>query len=113
MMTIQTLEQHLSRPSEADIAFMRRVDGDILILGAGGKMGPSLAMRARQAADAANTTRRVIAVSRFTSDDAARQLRDCGVEVISCDLLDRHQIARLPESPNVLFLAGRKFGSTD
>jgi nucleoside-diphosphate-sugar epimerase len=112
-MTPQTLEDRLSQPSEADIAFMRRLEGDILILGAGGKMGPSLAARARRAADAAQSKSRVIAVSRFSSEDASRHLTDCGVETVSCDLLDRHQIASLPDAPNVVFLAGRKFGSTD
>jgi nucleoside-diphosphate-sugar epimerase len=113
MTASETLEAQLARPSQADIAFMRRMEGDILILGAGGKMGPSLARRARLAADAAGSRRRIVAVSRFTSEDSAGQLRSWGIEAVSCDLLDRHQIARLPESPNVVFLAGRKFGSTD
>ena len=113
MMTLETLEDDLSRPSEADISFIERNEGDILILGAGGKMGPSLARRARRAADATRSSRRVIAVSRFTSGDVARELTSAGVEIISCDLLDRDQIARLPQTPHVLFLAGRKFGSTD
>lgn len=112
-MTLQTLEDDLSRPCEADIAFMQRVEGDILILGAGGKMGPSLARRARLAADCAGSNRRVIAVSRFTSEEIAQQLTKEGIEVVSSDLLDRDQVARLPDSPNVMFLAGRKFGSTD
>ncbi|MGO9256059.1 MAG: NAD-dependent epimerase/dehydratase family protein [Bryobacteraceae bacterium] len=116
-MALESLEDELSRPSEADIAFMGRIEGDILILGAGGKMGPSLARRARRAADAADNAagsrRRIVAVSRFTSPEAAEQLRGWGIEVASCDLLDRRQIARLPDSPNVVFLAGRKFGSTD
>ncbi len=112
-LTLDQLEDELSRPSEADITFMRGNEGDIVILGAGGKMGPSLARRARRAADAAGSGRRIIAVSRFTSDAAATQLQSCGIEVVSCDLFDRPQIARLPDSPNVLFLAGRKFGSTD
>lgn len=111
--TLETLEDELSRPSEADIDFMRRIEGDLLILGAGGKMGPSLARRARRAADATASPRRIVAVSRFTSPDAAAQLRNWGIEVIPCDLFDRHQIERLPDSPNVVFLAGRKFESAD
>jgi nucleoside-diphosphate-sugar epimerase len=107
-----TLEDELSRPCEADIAFMQRLEGDVLILGAGGKMGPSLARRARRASETANTSRRVIAVSRFASDEVARELASSGVEVVSRDLLNGDDIARLPEAPNVLFLAGRKFGST-
>ena len=99
------LEDELSRPSGADVECLKRLDGDILILGAAGKMGPSLARLCRRAADGAGTPRRVIAVSR-------RLLDEPGVEGIGCDLLDRAQVARLPECPNVLYLAGRKFGSS-
>ena len=99
------LERELSRPSEADIAFMRRLDGDILILGASGKMGPSLARLCRNAADASGRPRRILAVSRNAAAEA-------GIEAIACDLLQREQVADLPECPNVLYLAGRKFGSS-
>lgn len=102
---IEGLEEALSRPSEADIAFLGRLEGDILILGAGGKMGPSLARLCRRASDAAGSLRRVIAVSR-------RPVAEAGVETIACDLLDRDAVARLPLCSNVLYLAGRKFGST-
>jgi nucleoside-diphosphate-sugar epimerase len=98
------LERELARPSEADAAAMRRIEGDILILGAGGKMGPSLARLCRKASDAAGTRRRVIAVSRHVTPEP-------GIEAVRCDLLDREQVARLPEYPNILYLAGRKFGS--
>jgi len=74
-------------------------------LGAGGKMGPSLARLCRRAADAAGAPRRIIAVSR-------RRIEVPGVESIACDLLDRAGIAALPDCPNILYLAGRKFGST-
>jgi nucleoside-diphosphate-sugar epimerase len=107
-MTPETLEDELSRPSEADRAMIRQLDGDILVLGAGGKMGPSLARLARRGSDAAGTSRRIVAVSRSPN----HQLAALGVESLSCDLLDREQVAHLPECPNVLFLAGRKFGST-
>jgi nucleoside-diphosphate-sugar epimerase len=113
MMTLETLEDELSLPGDADCALMRRLPGDILILGAGGKMGPSLARLARRAADAAAPPRRIFAVSRFSNGEVKRQLRQWGVEALSCDLLDRSQIPRLPDCPNVLFLAGRKFGSTE
>jgi len=99
------LERELSRPTEADIAFMRRLDGDILILGASGKMGPSLARLCRNAADASRKPRRILAVSRNATAEA-------GIEAIACDLLQREQVAALPECPNVLYLAGRKFGSS-
>ncbi|HEX4947868.1 MAG TPA: NAD-dependent epimerase/dehydratase family protein [Blastocatellia bacterium] len=92
---------------------LRRVPGDFLILGAGGKMGPSLAQRIKRTAAAADSSRRVIAVSRFSSAAARAELEHAGIETIACDLLDRQQIAALPEAENVFFLAGRKFGSTD
>lgn len=105
MRNIAELEDTLSRPNEADVASLRRLEGDILILGAGGKVGPSLARLCRRASDAAGTPRRVIAVSR-------RPVAEPGVKTIACDLLDRAAVAHLPLCPNVLYLAGRKFGST-
>jgi nucleoside-diphosphate-sugar epimerase len=103
--TAADLEQELSRPSDADIACMRRLDGDILILGASGKMGPSLLRLCRRAAEEAVRPRRIIAVSRHAEPEP-------GIEAIRCDLLDRTQIAKLPDCSNVLYLAGRKFGSS-
>lgn len=116
MTSIETesqLEEMLASPSASDIETMRRLRGDVMVLGAGGKMGPSLARRLRRAANAANAQIRVTAVSRFSSPQARDELQNAGVETISCDLLDRAQIARLPECENVLFLAGRKFGSSE
>jgi nucleoside-diphosphate-sugar epimerase len=106
MTSIEELEDELSRPSEADVEFLRQLEGDILILGVAGKMGPSLARLCRRAANAAGPARRILGVSR-------RPVSERGVEWISCDLLDRAQVAQLPECPNVLYLAGRKFGSSD
>ncbi len=103
--TTAELEEALSRPSEADVACLRRLEGDILILGASGKMGPSLARLCRRAADKAGTAHRIVAVSR-------RSISEQGVESIACDLLDRERVAQLPDCPNVLYLAGRKFGSS-
>ena len=99
------LELELSRPSDADIACMERLEGDILILGGTGKMGPSLARLCRRAADEAGQPRRIIAVSR-------NPVSQPGIESVQCDLLRRDEIARLPNCPNILFLAGRKFGSS-
>jgi dTDP-4-dehydrorhamnose reductase len=107
------LEDALSAPNAADIEFMSRLAGDIVILGAGGKMGPSLAARIKRATDAVGVGRRVIAVSRFSAPQSRAGLESVGVETISCDLLDRGQIADLPDCENVFFLAGRKFGSTE
>jgi nucleoside-diphosphate-sugar epimerase len=103
--SIADLEAELSRPSEADIEFLRHLEGDILILGAAGKMGPSLARLCRRAADAAGPRRRIVAVSR-------RVVSEPGIDSLACDLLDRAQVAGLPDCPSVLYLAGRKFGSS-
>jgi nucleoside-diphosphate-sugar epimerase len=110
--TTEQLDELLTRPNEADIAFAGRLPGDVMILGAGGKMGPTLAKRFRRASDAAGKSRRVLAVSRFQSGDAASELAKAGVETLSCDLLDGEEVAGLPLVENVLFLAGRKFGSS-
>ena len=104
IVTVAELEEALSRPSQSDIDFLKELDGDIAILGASGKMGPSLAALCRRGSDAAGRSRRVIAIAR-------RTISIPGVESIACDLLEREQIAALPDCPNVLFLAGRKFGS--
>lgn len=103
--TATELERELSRPSAADIACLRRLPGDIMILGATGKMGPSLARLCRRAADEAGAPHRVFAVSRHPAPEP-------GIDAIACDLLNRDDLARLPECPNILYLAGRKFGSS-
>ena len=107
------LEDALASPNPADVELMRRLPGDVIILGAGGKMGPSLARRIRNATEAAGINRRVMAVSRFSSPRSRDELESAGVETIACDLLDRDQISSLPDSENVFFLAGRKFGSSE
>lgn len=109
----EALEDLLARPADADVAFARSLEGDVIILGAGGKMGPSLARRVRRALDAASVSRRVLAVSRFSDPAVPSRLERDGIEAIACDLLDPSQVARLPRAGNVLYLAGRKFGSTD
>ena len=106
------LDELLSRPQPATVEALREVDGDILILGAGGKMGPSLARMARRAADAAENRRRIVAVSRF-SDPAVRSwLNDAGVETLSGDLLDPNFVESLPQFPNVIYMVGLKFGTS-
>jgi nucleoside-diphosphate-sugar epimerase len=103
------LDDLLSTPRRETVAALDACPGDIVILGAGGKMGPTLA---RMAARATNGSRRIIAVSRWSSRDAERALSDVGVETVPCDLLDRNAVARLPDAPNVVFMAGQKFGTT-
>lgn len=111
--SIQELEERLATPSAQDLEFIRRVEGDIAILGAGGKMGPSLARRIQRAILESGLQSRVIAVSRFSSVGAVQELHGDGVETIACDLLNQDEIQKLPLCPNVLFLSGRKFGSTE
>ena len=106
------LEDLLSDPSPAAIDALRAVDGDVIVLGAGGKMGPTLARMARRAMDAAGVTCRVIAAARFSSPGLRQTLEAQGVETIQCDLLDEQAVAALPDVPNIIFMAGRKFGST-
>lgn len=101
------LEDFLALPSQALIDDLKRVPGDLLILGAGGKMGPTLARLAR---NAMAPEHRVIAVARFSEAGVREMLAGHGVETLPCDLLDADALARLPQCPNVIFMAGRKFG---
>jgi uncharacterized protein YbjT (DUF2867 family) len=107
------LEERLSRPTPAVIDALRRVPGDVIVLGAGGKMGPSLTTMLRRAADALDDKRSVVAVSRFSSPDAAMRLEHAGVRVVRAELGDRDTIARLPDAANVIYMAGQKFGTRD
>jgi nucleoside-diphosphate-sugar epimerase len=110
--TLEDLEERLSRPTEADAEAIRSLQGDLLILGAGGKMGPSLARLARRAADLAGVPKRVIAVARFTNRGLIAQLESSGIETISIDLLEPGALESLPDIPNVIYMAARKFGTT-
>ena len=110
--SVQELEDRLSEPTAGVIRALGGLEGDLVVLGAGGKMGPSLSRMARRASDAAGVKRRVIAVSRFSNAAVAAALEENGVEPLSCDLLDEEAVARLPEAPNVVYMAGMKFGTT-
>jgi hypothetical protein len=103
------LDEFLSRPSRALAADLAVIDGDIMVLGVGGKIGPTLARLARNAAAA----KRVIGVARFNEKGLRESLEACGVETIACDLLDRAAVAALPQVRNVVFMAGRKFGAQE
>ena len=109
------LDDELSSPRDATVAALAAAPGDIVILGAGGKMGPTLARMVARAAERADgaARRRVIAVSRFAAAGAEQSLQDAGVETLRCDLLDRAAVARLPLAPNVIYMAGQKFGTAD
>jgi nucleoside-diphosphate-sugar epimerase len=107
------LERLLSEPTDAVFETLKRTDGDIIVLGAGGKMGPTLARMVRRALDKVRPKGRVIAVSRFSNEGAAHRLRAASVETISCDLTDHDAVAALPDAANVIFMAGQKFGTND
>jgi nucleoside-diphosphate-sugar epimerase len=106
------LEEVLSRPSDADAEAVAKLDGDLLILGVGGKMGPSLARRARRAADKAGVLKRIVAVARFSDASLRENLAAHGIETITSDLLEPGALTKLPDIPNVIFMAARKFGTT-
>lgn len=106
------LEDAISEPSPCVVEVMNDLEGDIVVLGAGGKMGPSLARMAKRASDAAGVKRRVIGVSRFSSAREESGLKDAGVETIRCDLLDPNALEGLPDAANVVYMVGMKFGST-
>ena len=106
--SVGELEDTLSTPSHADIDALAALAGDLLILGVAGKMGPSLAHRARRAAP----HKRIIGVARFSNPAARAQLESWGIETIATDLLEPEALAKLPDAPNVVYMAARKFGST-
>ncbi len=110
--TLLELEDRLSEPTAAVVAMMQHLSGDLLILGVAGKMGPSLARMAKRASDEAGTPRRIIGVSRFREAAARTELEKHGVETITCDLLDECALAALPDAPNIIYMAGMKFGAT-
>jgi nucleoside-diphosphate-sugar epimerase len=110
--SVPELEEFLSQPTEADIAAMARLDGDLLILGAGGKMGPSLARRAHRAAKQARVRKKIIAVARFSDNQLRADLASEGIETFAVDLLQPGVLSKLPDIPNVIFMAARKFGTT-
>ncbi|NLG26449.1 MAG: NAD-dependent epimerase/dehydratase family protein [Chloroflexi bacterium] len=112
METETELEALLTRPSPALIQSLSSLRGDLAILGVAGKMGPTLAILARRALEAAGNPARVIGVSRFSSPAARTALEQAGVETVACDLLERRAVERLPDVANVIYMAGRKFGST-
>ena len=105
---VAALEELLSRPSPELVRTLEGVAGDIMVLGVGGKMGPTLAIMAKRA----QPGRRVIGVARFSEAGLRERLEAAGVECIAADLLSREALAKLPDAPNIVFMAGRKFGST-
>ena len=109
---VAALEELLSRPTPAAIEAVRALEGPLLILGVGGKMGPTLARMAVRAARIAGVRIEVIGVSRFSEPDLRETLEAAGVRTIPCDLLDEAALASLPEAPSIVYMAGHKFGAS-
>lgn len=112
MRTIEELERKLSEPSEALIEDMKAIEGDIVLLGVGGKMGPSLACLLMNAIRQSGVERRVYGVSRFSEGGLRERLEAEGIHTIACDLLDDEKLQALPDARNVIYMAGNKFGTT-
>ncbi|RLQ94856.1 NAD-dependent epimerase/dehydratase family protein [Falsibacillus albus] len=111
MKTIEEVEEMMTIPSNELIKDLCSLDGDILILGVGGKMGPTLAKMAVRALRKGNSAKKVIGVSRFSSGPLKEELEASGVETIAADLMDDQQLQNLPDVKNVIYMAGNKFGT--
>ncbi|MEK3889272.1 NAD-dependent epimerase/dehydratase family protein [Bacillus sp. FSL K6-3431] len=112
MQTIEQLEHFMTEPSVALIEDMKIIEGNIMILGVGGKMGPTLAKMAKRAIDAAGVEKKVIGVSRFSSGALKGELEQAGIDTIACDLLNEDELTKLPYEKNIIYMAGNKFGTT-
>ena len=111
MWSEEKLNEMLITPSDALVRDIAKIKGDIMVLGAGGKMGPTLCILAKNAIKKAGIDKKVIAVSRFSDSVALKLLHDNGVITVSCDLLDIEALNALPTVENVIYMAGRKFGT--
>ncbi|MEM1610239.1 MAG: NAD(P)-dependent oxidoreductase [Sulfolobales archaeon] len=110
----EELEELLSRPYEETVEDLRKIDGDFIVLGAGGKIGPSLVSMLARAFERIDPSRRIYAVSRFSKRDVIKKLsRYPNVRVIEADLIDRKEVDSLPDAKNVIYMIGRKFGTTE
>lgn len=105
------LNDLISQPSGQLIDLFKNLSGDFSILGANGKIGLSLSLMAKRAIRLAGVNKEVYAVSRFSDGEGRRLLEEQGIKTISCDLNDREQVRMLPKTENVVFMAGRKFGT--
>lgn len=107
--SVEALEALLAEPTRALEEDMRRLNGDILVLGCSGKVGPTLCRMAKNAAP----DKRIVGVARFSDCDIRERLESWGVETVSCDLFDPDQVSRLPRLQNVVYMVGRKFGTSE
>jgi nucleoside-diphosphate-sugar epimerase len=110
--TEEELEERLSRPSPEAVRDIAKLRGDLVILGVGGKMGPTLARMAKRAIDRAGLKHAVVGVARFSDPRARASLEAAGVRAVPCDLLDRGQVMKLPDAGAVISAVGQKFGTT-
>lgn len=108
---MDALEEMLSEPTPGAVQAMRELPGDLLLLGVGGKMGPTLARMAVRASEQAGVSRRVIGVSRFSSTEMRSRLESWGVDTLACDLVQEGALEKLPDVENVIHMMGLKFGT--
>lgn len=113
MKTTDELDNYMCRVSDALIEDIKKIDGDIMVLGAGGKMGPTLCKLAMNAILKAGIDKKIIAVSRFSNQAHADDLKSHGITVIKADLLNERELEALPDIPNIIYMAGRKFGTSE
>lgn len=110
--TVRELEAYLSEPTTEVVEALGKLDGDLMILGAGGKMGPTLALLAARSVAVGGPSKRVIGVSRFSDAQVVQTLEESGVETISLDLMEEGALDRLPDVENIVYMVGSKFGTT-
>lgn len=113
MKTITELDEYMCRASKSLVDDIKKIDGDIMILGAGGKMGPTLCKLAVNAIKKAGIIKNVLAVSRFSNEQHSDDLKKHGIKIFKADLLNESDLFELPDVPNIIFMAGRKFGTSD
>ncbi|MBV9471269.1 MAG: NAD(P)-dependent oxidoreductase [Abitibacteriaceae bacterium] len=106
------VDELLSRPTPGALETLAQLDGDVLVLGVGGKMGPTLARMIRRGWDELGRKHKVVGVARFSNPAVEAQLQDVGVVPLRCDLLDRNAVQQLPDAPYIIFMAGQKFGTS-
>lgn len=107
----EMLDEILSVPKAELVEMMKSFEGDIMIIGIAGKMGVTLGRMAKRAADAAGVKKKIYGVARFTDAAARENLEKWGIETIKCDLMDRESVSKLPKAANVIYMAGKKFGT--
>jgi hypothetical protein len=112
MITNNEIDDMLSRPWNETVDFIKNLDGDIAVLGIGGKMGPTLGRMIKRAAEVGEVTKRVVGVSRFSDKTLKKRLESWGIECFPADLLNKEEVKKIPLCKNVIFMAGRKFGES-